>query len=145
MQVNGRAEQLFGRPRSELVGSPLEALVPPASRAAHRVGFANYFAQPRGDAPRRLRAPDLRLAKDGREFPIELDLSPLDTEAGLMAIAAIRDLTERRRLEREREALLAELGNGRERLRVLSMRFSTPRSRSGAPSRASSTTRSGRR
>jgi PAS domain S-box-containing protein len=123
IQVNGRAEELFGRRRQELVGSPLEELVPPARRGAHRAGFAGYFAEPRvmhlgGDGFQ-----VVGLAKDGREFPIELDLSPIDTEAGLMAIAAIRDLTERRRMERERDALLAELGSGRERLRVLSMRL----------------------
>jgi PAS domain S-box-containing protein len=123
VQVNGQAERLFGRPRRELVGSPLELLVPPARRAAHRAGFAGYFAEPRvlhlGSEGTQI----FGLAADGREFPIELDLSPLDTEVGLMAIAAIRDLTERRRMEREREVLLAELGSGRERLRALSMRL----------------------
>ena len=123
MMVNGRAEELFARPRRELVGLELEELVPPAHRAAHRAGFAGYFAEPRvmhlGGEGREI----VGLAKDGREFPIELDLSPLDTEVGLMAIAAIRDVSERRRMEREREALLAELGSGRERLRLLSMRL----------------------
>jgi PAS domain S-box-containing protein len=123
VMVNGRAEQLFGRSRHELIGSPLVELVPPAQRAAHLAGFASYFAQPRvlhlGSSGPQI----FGLAKDGREFPLELDLSPIDTEAGLMAIAAIRDLTERRRMERERDALLAELGSGRERLRVLSMRL----------------------
>jgi PAS domain S-box-containing protein len=121
--VNGRAEQLFGRARSELIGSLLEELVPPSQRAAHRAGFTSYFAQPRvlhlGGSGRQI----FGLGKDGHEFPIELDLSPLETEAGLMAIAAIRDITERRRMERERDALLAELGSGRERLRALSMRL----------------------
>ena len=123
IQVNGRAEDLFGRPRKELVGLALEELVPPAHRDAHRAGFAKYFAEPRvmhlgGDGFH-----IVGLAKNGREFPIELDLSPIDTEVGLMAIAAIRDLTERRRMERERDTLLRELGSGRERLRVLSMRL----------------------
>src|SRR6185436_4135980 len=94
VQVNGQAERLFGRSRSELVGSPLELLVPPAHRATHSAGFAGYFAEPRvlhlgGEGTPQI----FGLAADGREFPIELDLSPLDTEVGLMAIAAIRDLT----------------------------------------------------
>jgi signal transduction histidine kinase len=62
------------------------------------------------------------LRKDGTTVPIELDLGPLEADAGLLAVASIRDLSERRRAEREREDLLQQLQRSRERLRVLSRR-----------------------
>jgi PAS domain S-box-containing protein len=123
VQVNAKAEELFGRSRRELVGMPLDDLVPPARREVHRAGVANYFAQPRVMHLGGIGSHFFGMAKDGREFPIELDVSPLETEVGLLAIAAIRDVTQRLRMEQERDQLLAELGSGRERLRALSMRL----------------------
>jgi PAS domain S-box-containing protein len=123
VQVNGRAERLFGYARDELVGRSIDTLVPAAQRDKHRQGFDAYFAQPRvmhlGATGPEIRA----LRKDGTEVPIELDLSPLETEAGPLVLAAIRDLTERKRMEQERTDLLHELRRGRERLQTLSTRL----------------------
>jgi PAS domain S-box-containing protein len=116
VMVNGRCERLFGYEPRELVGMHIELLVPAPARERHRLGFATFWEQPRvqhlGGS-----APEIRgLRRDGSSVPIELDLGPLETEVGLLAVASIRDLTERRRAEREREALLQQL-------RILSMRL----------------------
>ncbi|HTP38093.1 MAG TPA: PAS domain S-box protein [Steroidobacteraceae bacterium] len=96
--VNSQMERLFGYPREELLGRPVEMLVPPRYRAAHGEHRAGFFGQPRA----RSMGAGLELAglrRDGSEFPVEISLSPLETEDGLFVCAAIRDATERRRFE----------------------------------------------
>ena len=96
--VNAQAERSFGYPREELLGKPIEILVPerfPEEHSGYRGGF---FQQPQArpmGAGRELHG----LRKDGSEFPVEISLSLLETEEGLWVSAAIRDLTERRKLE----------------------------------------------
>ena len=100
--VNAQAEALFGYQRKELLGAPIEVLLPEHLRAAH-VGHRDRYAV----APKvRAMGSGLELfgrRKDGSEFPLEVSLSPLETEAGLFILSALRDVTERRR---------AELANG---------------------------------
>ena len=99
--VNARAEQLFGYSRQELVGEPVELLVPKAlgrRHVAHREGF---IAEPRVRAMGE--GLDLRARrKDGTEFAAEISLSPMRTESGLLISAGIRDLSKQllRQLER---------------------------------------------
>jgi PAS domain S-box-containing protein len=93
--VNAQAERLFGYGRAELVGQPVEILVPDAVRGVHPGHRSRYFADPQ---PRPMGA-DMPLAarrRDGTEFPAEISLSALDTEDGLLVSAAIRDVTDRR-------------------------------------------------
>lgn len=96
--VNTQAERLFGYRRDELLGKRIEILVPARSRAAH-VGFrSRYFDHPH---PRAMGV-GLDLygrRKDGTEFPVEVSLGPLDTEEGPLVSSAIRDVTERRKVE----------------------------------------------
>jgi PAS domain S-box-containing protein len=94
--VNAQTERLFGYGRDELVGQPIEILVPDRVRAVHPGHRDGYFRQPQ---PRPMGA-GMELAgrrKDGTEFPCEISLSSIDTEDGVLVSAAIRDVTERRR------------------------------------------------
>jgi PAS domain S-box-containing protein len=109
--ANRQAEALFGYSRDELLHTPVELLVPDrfgAGHAAHRDG---YFRDPR---TRGMGAGVELYArrKDGSEFPAEISLSSLETDEGVVAVAAIRDISDRAETERER-ALLEELNQSR--------------------------------
>ncbi len=99
--VNTETERLFGYAGHELVGRPVEVLVPVRLRTDHTGHRARYFDDPH----RRPMGSGLELAgmrKDGVEFPVEVSLSPLEVGRRSLAMAAIRDISERRRLERIR-------------------------------------------
>ena len=102
--VNSQTERMFGYHRSELLGQPVEILLPERYRAQHGSHRRHFFA---ATAVRPMGA-GLELhgrRKDGTEFPVEVSLSPLDTEDGVLVSSAIRDLTERKRTERELDTL----------------------------------------
>jgi PAS domain S-box-containing protein len=105
--ANAQAERLFGYGRDELVGQPVEVLVPEAVRDAHPGHRARYLADPQ---PRPMGA-GMQLAarrQDGSEFPAEISLSALDTGEGLLVSAAVRDVSDRLEAQAERERLRAE-------------------------------------
>jgi PAS domain S-box-containing protein len=96
--VNAQTEAMFGYRRGELLGKPVEILLPERFRADHpgrrRAYAASQQVRPMGAGL------DLRgLRRDGAEFPVEISLSPLQTSDGLLVSAAIRDVSERRAAE----------------------------------------------
>ena len=96
--VNKQTEKLFGYTREELLGKGMESLVPQRLRSKHRLHRGDYSRKPR---VRQMGVGlELRgLTKDGSEFPVEISLSPVQTEDGLLIMAAIRDITDKKQTE----------------------------------------------
>ncbi len=96
--INTQTERLFGYSRDELLGMPVEQLVPGAVRERHVHHRDKYI----GDPHARMMGTGLRLAgrrKDGSEFPVEISLSPFETEDGTLVTAAVRDISSRIEVE----------------------------------------------
>jgi PAS domain S-box-containing protein len=103
--ANLQAEKQFGYARAEIIDKPMEILVPHRLRVPHQRHRSGFMMHPR------VRAMDADLdlfclRKDGTEFPAEISLSPIQTEAGLLVSSAIRDITGRKREERKFKQLL---------------------------------------
>jgi PAS domain S-box-containing protein len=106
--VNAQAQRLFGYRREELLDHEIEMLIPQRFRGAHLGDRKGFFLEPRVRAMGA--GLDLYgLHKDGHEIPIEISLSPLETEDGLVVTSAIRDITQRKRSEEALRALSGQL------------------------------------
>ena len=128
--VNAQTERLFGYSRAELRDLSVDLLLPERFRTAHVRHRVGYLSKPQA----RPMGADLELygrRKDGTEFPVDISLSPMEAESGLLVIAAVRDVTERREAKKkldesfeivQRQRLFARLiaAQEEERLRIAS-------------------------
>ena len=92
--ANAQSEQLFGYTRAELLGQPVELLLPDALRHRHLGNRANYMAEPH-TRPMGVGLRLLARRRDGSVFPVEISLSPLHAPEGMLVTAVVRDVTER--------------------------------------------------
>lgn len=105
-RINRLAESTFGYEPQELLGRPVEQLMPARYRGAHR-GHRLGFLDEASARPMGLGRDLSGLRKDGSEFPVEIGLNPVQTDAGTMVLTVILDLTERKQAEqRTRDALM---------------------------------------
>ncbi|HET9622938.1 MAG TPA: PAS domain S-box protein [Kofleriaceae bacterium] len=104
--VNIAAERMFGFSRTELLGRSVEMLMPERARAHHAEHMARFVASP-SSRPMGSGLELTGLRRDGREFPIEVSLSPMHADGRLSILTALRDITERRKIERDLERLAA--------------------------------------
>ncbi len=94
--INAQTEKIFDYKRDEIIGKKIEILIPDRFKGIHPGHREGFFAEPRT----RSMGAELELygrRKDGTEFPVEISLSPIETEEGLLVSAAIRDITEQRK------------------------------------------------
>ena len=95
--INSQTEKLFDYPRAELIGKPIEVLVPARFRDTHHQLREEFFARPES-RPMGAGRDLYGLRRDDTEFPVEIGLSTIETEQGTFTLSAIVDITERRRL-----------------------------------------------
>ena len=113
--VNAQTERLFGYPRTELLGKPVEMLVPERYGSAHPEHRESFLQQPSARAMGAGR--DLfGRRKDGSEVPIEIGLNPIQTDEGAFVLADIIDITQRKETEADLRASEERARRGREDL-----------------------------
>ena len=105
--VNDQGLRLFGFSQAELIGQPVELLMPERFAKAHREHRENYNAAPR-TRPMGIGLDLLGRRKDGTEFPVDISLRPMITRDGILILASIRDSTLQKQYERELSARVAQ-------------------------------------
>src|SRR5262249_10536220 len=111
--VNAQTERMFGYARAELVGQPVECLIPPRLRSGHAVLRQGFVASPHA-RPMGTGCELFGQRKDGGEFPIEIGLNPIETAAGALVLASMADISERKQAEERISAALDALCDSEE-------------------------------
>jgi PAS domain S-box-containing protein len=104
--VNAQTERLFGYLREEILGQAVEVLIPQRFYERHQAHRSSFFCGPRA-RPMGAQLPLFGLRKDGTEFPVEVSLSPIETDRGVLITSAIRDITDRKLMHESRFRLAA--------------------------------------
>jgi PAS domain S-box-containing protein len=115
--INSQTERLFGYDREDLLGHSVERLIPARFQDRHLDHRAAYLSDPHV-RPMGAGLELYAIRKDGQEFPVEISLSPLKTAEGVLVTAAIRDISERKRIEDQIHKLNLEL-QAKEQLQLL--------------------------
>lgn len=105
--VNAQAERVFGYQRTEMLGQPVEMLVPESARHGHPKLRSSFFSQP-ASRPMGAGRDLYGRHKNGSEFPVEIGLNPIETDEGVMVLSAIVDISDRKQKEARIEAALKE-------------------------------------
>lgn len=111
--VSAQAEKLFGHPRDQLLGRTIEALIPSRFNDNHPGRRTGFFADHDGSAMS-VGAELYGLHQDGKEFPIEVSLSRVETEEGVLISSSIRDVSDRKRMERHVQSVVDRSDQERE-------------------------------
>ena len=109
--VNRQTELLFGYDRSELVGELIETLVPESFRTVHQAQRESYFADPTGTRAMGAVVELTGRRRDGSDFPVDISLSSVQTPAGTLVTAAVRDVTERKEADQDLQRMAAIIRN----------------------------------
>jgi protein-histidine pros-kinase len=93
--INSKTEKLFGYSKLELLGRPYDILIPMRYREKHTAYCRSYFANP-STKIMALHLSSVAKCKDGSEFPVEINMSPVETDDGIIAVIDIRDISEKK-------------------------------------------------
>ena len=105
--INKQTENLFGYSKEQLIGQKIEFLIPERYRIKHEGHRAGYFKQPR-TRPMGAGLELYGLHQNGHEFPVEISLSPLEIKEGFLALAAVRNISDRKKIE-DAQAMLSAI------------------------------------